>query len=824
MSRHTSQTLMISVAILAFISAVTTAGNTTKVVVRKLLATPGSTAGAALPLATLAKWDVTMVDDEPTYSVIQLDSALVDGLRADLGTSVANFEPRPDFDVLAFSSYPIDVTASTPTYPAAYTRTKALPSPLRDQFLIQFASLPRPEWFAAFKAGGCTPIDYVPANGYTLLCDSVPLRSIAATLPTQYIELQQPIHKISEALRSKTTDFVDTAVVVMNVPEAQDVLPVLNEATYADLQPPDAGGDRTVFRVTLLAAALPQLAAFPAVAWIEEWHEPQPSGERAVHLAAGGQFVTNVGGVLAPVAGDYRAYLTQQGLYPAYTTMTVAMLDTGWNNVWGNSVLDDLRDSNGNDLMTSLNYTQHDQSGLNNDCFGHGTMVAGAMAGNAGAPYSTIVRDGDGNGGTSAFYMGLGTAPGVHVISGRIWNYLSSSPAPFFDPEAFTTIYADLVGRGVRLVNNSWNNPDNSYTTYSQLFDKLARHATGNDTGQPMTIYVSAGNTEEGPVGNSYVTDPGVAKNVIAVGASENNNPNTYATTYSCTNGTCSDNGNQVWSGSRIGLTRYDGRIKPDLLAPGTAFEAPATANTLACKVQVISAVIDPASGATQRHFWSRGTSFAAPTALGIGVLYQQWFKNKTAANPSPAMLKAMQITEAYDMPSVTHRPERHQGWGKVDVAAAFKTDGRYWWRDQSTPLTTGQYYTTATLTVKDVSRPVTVTVVWTDAPGSTGTGLAAVNDVDLNVFSATSNYYAGGNDFNSSTGLSNLYWWGYPVFPAYDRKNNVEQVRFMTGDFGNTFYVQIYAYSVPGDALHVWNPSSPQQDFAIFIDNVVGQ
>jgi hypothetical protein len=251
MRGNASRTFLITVAILAFTSAVMTAGNTTKVVIRKLLATPTSMTGEALPSATLSKWHVTMVDDEPTYSVIQLDSASVDGLRADLGTSVANFEPRPDFDVLAFSSYPIDVTASAPAYPEAYTRTKALPSPLRDQFLIQFASLPRPEWFAAFKAAGCTPIDYVPNNGYTLLCDSAPLRSIAANLPTQYIGLQQPIHKISEPLRSETADFVNTVVVVMNVPEAQDVLPVLNEATYGELQPPDASGDRTVYRVTL---------------------------------------------------------------------------------------------------------------------------------------------------------------------------------------------------------------------------------------------------------------------------------------------------------------------------------------------------------------------------------------------------------------------------------------------------------------------------------------------------------------------------------------------------------------------------------------------
>ena len=69
--------------------------------------------------------------------------------------------------------------------------------------------------------------------------------------------------------------------------------------------------------------------------------------------------------------------------------------------------------------------------------------------------------------------------------------------------------------------------------------------------------------------------------------------------------------------------------------------------------------------------------------------------------------------------PIAGYVPDAYQGWGKVDLARAFKTDGRYAWANQEYLLTSGSLtFQSATLAVKNASRAVRITLVWTDSPG----------------------------------------------------------------------------------------------------------
>jgi hypothetical protein len=187
-------------------------------------------------------------------------------------------------------------------------------------------------------------------------------------------------------------------------------------------------------------------------------------------------------------------------------------------------------------------------------------------------------------------------------------------------------------------------------------------------------------------------------------------------------------------------------------------------------------------------------------------------------------MIKAMEITLARSLlPNTTYGfPWQYQqGWGRLDLTNAFKTDGRYMWNS-------GTVTSTATdvrlnYTIKDLSRPVTVTLVWTDFPGTTSASQALVNDLDLKVTSNRHYFY--GNNFDPVSGRSIVF---LPLGqnPTLDRKNNVEQVRFLAADEGGSNQVQI-DITVPflrHDAINLRSPGIPQQDYALFIDNVVGQ
>jgi hypothetical protein len=182
-----------------------------------------------------------------------------------------------------------------------------------------------------------------------------------------------------------------------------------------------------------------------------------------------------------------------------------------------------------------------------------------------------------------------------------------------------------------------------------------------------------------------------------------------------------------------------------------------------------------------------------------------------------------MQVTLAYDLPTEPAAPSTKQGFGKVDLTRGFQTDGRYKWIDQTTVLgnggiaflpALGGYYT-----IKDTTKPVKITLVWTDRAGATGVNKTLVNDLDLVVVGANGGQFAVGNSVNATTRRSNLYTSG----AVFDRTNNVEQVVLLSNDVGTSFSVQVDANTVTADGINAWNGTTAQQDFALFIENVIG-
>jgi serine protease AprX len=173
------------------------------------------------------------------------------------------------------------------------------------------------------------------------------------------------------------------------------------------------------------------------------------------------------------------------------------------------------------------------------DGFGHGTHIAGIIAGSS--PY----------GPTSLFRMGV--APGSHLVNVRVLNrqgvgYTSDVIAGIQWVKTNRTKYA------IRVLNLSLGHP----ISEPCFFDPLCL-AAEDAAKSGLVVVASAGNNGKDGEGRTVlgsITTPGNAPSVITVGAL-----NTWATSYR------SDD--SVTSYSSRGPTRYDLQLKPDVVAPG---------------------------------------------------------------------------------------------------------------------------------------------------------------------------------------------------------------------------------------------------------------
>jgi hypothetical protein len=801
------------------------------------------------PPGLLRMLQAELVEDHEAFVMLQMPLPNASSAPRILRRDVADvIQILDEFDILQFSSFPVDARLREPLYPAGWRKEAYLPPPARDAFVLQFASPPRQSWIDELHAARATILDSMPYHGYVVLGDHEALRQIVERLPVQLFRIHQPVHKVSAAVREASDPFLDVVVSVANVPEAEDAIAFLASSTLEQILPPEPSGDRTRHRVTIATSAIPQLATLPAVLWIDLPAQAVPSGQREANLTIGDTLITT-SPVLKPVLADHRAWIASRNLGNYTQQVKMAILDTGFDTASGDGVPSsphsDFRKSDGSGtFVTVKKYTTETGASSNADCSGHGTFVAGVLAGNAGAQFSTQTRDCPSPCSDASYLMGVGVVPEVPLVVGRVFNYLASNPTPRgFVHQGFTTILSDLASQGVAIASNSWNDPNiTTYTAETEDLDKLVRSANGANGGPPMAIYFSAGNSDDASNGNQYVSWPAIAKNVITVGASENFNQNSY-TDYPPSNGyTNADDGNQIWIYSQKGPTRppgVDNRIKPDLVAPGSGMESPATRNsafgTTSCTSPVgtvgpVGAVIDSTPG--QGHLWSRGTSFAAPAAAGAGALLYTWFKNKNVT-PKPSLLKAMQITLARSLAGTGLPPDDRQGWGKADLTGltpSLQPSDPYEWNNEE-PNTVLTPFLTAALPalgsgyrILDTSQPVRITIVWTDAPGSPGADRELVNDLDLKVvIHGNAGHFALGNNFNPGTGRSLIFTTGVSG-GIPDTRNNVEQVAFLAAEAGNStqFHVEVFGRDIREDGIGVWTPGSLKQDFALFIQNAV--
>ncbi|MEB1548561.1 S8 family serine peptidase [Xanthomonas campestris pv. campestris] len=273
------------------------------------------------------------------------------------------------------------------------------------------------------------------------------------------------------------------------------------------------------------------------------------------------------------------------------------------------------------------------------DVVGHGTVVAELAAGRAVGQWPG------------------GIAPGAGLVSARI----ISDRAPVDDgsgqgnevdgPLGLGSVHADLIGAGVRIMNNSWgglywNDPTvtnqiaQEYRSFVIGNDGLVVFASGNESrAQPSDT--AALPSQAGPNGTLPAAD--LERGWLVVGALDTANP-TQLASYSNACGVA---------------MRYC------LVAPGT------------------SLFIDPdATASNIRYFYGSGTSFAAPLVSGAAALVWQafpYFNND--------LVRQTLLGTATDLGAAGVDPTF--GYGLLNVGKAVLGPARFDWGTVDVEVTT---------------------------------------------------------------------------------------------------------------------------------------
>lgn len=214
----------------------------------------------------------------------------------------------------------------------------------------------------------------------------------------------------------------------------------------------------------------------------------------------------------------------------------------------------------------------------------------------------------------------------------------------------------------------------------------------------------------------------------------------------------------------------------------------------------------------------------ASPVVSGGVVLFFEQYRNQFGIDPSPALVKARFTPVAMDLIGNTdadgntlgHRPDRRQGWGRLDLDAVINPDVPVQFIDQTVLFeNTGESWQQTWFALRP-NEPVRFMLAWTDAPGpgTGGTTPAWVNNLDLTVTVGESVYF--GNNISLVDGFSE------PDGTA-DAINNLEGIMLSPEQhLGGAINIEVLATNLAGDGLDPWMPGTPRQDFALVCYNCI--
>ena len=305
------------------------------------------------------------------------------------------------------------------------------------------------------------------------------------------------------------------------------------------------------------------------------------------------------------------------------------------------------------------------QSGQPYDDYGHGTHVAGTIAGSGALSSGKTYR---------------GLAPQVQLV---VLKVLDANGAGYTSDvvRAIDFAVANKRQLGIDVINLSLGHPIYEPASTDPLVQAVERASQAG-----IVVLAAAGNNGINPntnqPGYAGINSPGNAPSAITVGAVSTSN-------------TVSRGDDRIPDYSSSGPTWYDAMVKPDLLAPGHRIIA------VGAKKSTIYRDYPGLRAPDSDYIRLSGTSMATAVGSGVVALMIQGHRDVNPGDPalSPNAVKAMLQYSAFAVRNdlgLEYDPLREgagalNGAGAVALARSVDTTtrpGGYWLRPQPVPWT----------------------------------------------------------------------------------------------------------------------------------------
>jgi alpha-tubulin suppressor-like RCC1 family protein/subtilisin-like proprotein convertase family protein len=415
----------------------------------------------------------------------------------------------------------------------------------------------------AIAGAGGTVVSYIPNNAYLVQLSSAGATVLALDAQVQAVLPYEPYYKVSSTLLGAAVN-------------QQPLTP----GTYLTLGLFNSGAAATEAQIEKLGAPImstdrspfgPIVRVRPPADWIALANLPGVQIVEPVYLrkAANDLSRVAVGVSTNTTDGATNNYLGLTG-----KNVMVEVNDTGIDPLHPDF---SVTGSAGAPGTTPPSRVMGDSAGSLNDTDGHGTHVAGIIAGNGSESYTVVNAPGSV---TNADFRGK--APNALLYS--VGGIIGGNDTSFDTSDSYLQETPALTN--ALISNNSWEYGNAEYDLAAASYDAAVRDAVPEMTGpQPVLFVFAAGNEGAGNDDGSggladSVSSPGTAKNVITVGALEElrNITNIVTELDGSSNAIWAaetDSGFQVAGYSSRGNVGVEtegafGRFKPDVVAPGT--------------------------------------------------------------------------------------------------------------------------------------------------------------------------------------------------------------------------------------------------------------
>lgn len=620
---------------------------------------------------------------------------------------------REEADWIELPAIVFDPAGGEPEPPSGYEAAEP-PANERAYYLVQFIAPVDPAWVREITNVGGTFVQNVPVNAGVFRLGAGEASTVKGLRYVRWVGLYHPAYALSPSLAGLTGSF--TAVSLRNLAIDPGSLPApgggnIGVRLFDDLDPDEVRPSLEAAGVTIVAGTgygfvvdsdVPELSALlrvPGIFSVEINHPVAPANDRAAAITGVEEarkfgnvdFLTNLDGT-GEIAGVWDNGLdtgAMPGIHPDLASRILLI-----NNIAkpGDPVPD----------VRTLAEDPKDPKTYWREW--HGTHVCGTIAG-----------DGTKSGGKIR-----GVAPGCHLV------FHGPLPQGFVLEEVLLQAHH----AGARVHNNSWGTVDT--VTNNRYMPKISDVIDRFCFTHPESLVLfSAGNEEQdvepapngdGVLDMNRLPQHAVAKNILAVGAVESRRSgdgykDDYRTHYQKSRPprydhqdlaplasgpagayTMSNDPDQVALFSNRGPvnTRTPGgqivamgRVKPDLVAPGTNILSlrSSLVGPPAPSVGPSAGWMDPRPATCDPHFYGllHGTSQATPHVSGAAILARQYYRARFGQLRRPALLE--QVPSIVDLPSIApHRDGYVVAWvrrdtasGRNDIVAA--TYGRDWVR-----------------------------------------------------------------------------------------------------------------------------------------------